>query len=493
MKQLTHKYSSAVQFLDVVALAIAFGCFAVVSVKGVTPAPDGSYPNFTTAEGLNALNNLTTGAGNTGVGCYSLFGVIAGSYNTAVGAGTLALNTGDQNTATGVAALLLNHTAISNTAAGFSALLNNDSTGNGLGAYNSAFGASAMLNNTDGDENAAFGESTMYQNTTGNFNTGIGDSALFHNQTGDGNTAVGRHALLNNTTDNNTAVGNQALFANTTGDSNTAVGFNALSSNTTPGGLAANTAVGSQALLSNTTGGDNVALGLLALVNNSTGSSNTAIGAAAGAQITADNNIDIGAAVAGVAGESNTTRVGNSNVTDTYITGIFFAQQGNQGGPVYCDADGKLYTLGSSKRFKEDIKAMDNASEALLALKPVTFRYKKDIEPTGTTQFGLVAEEVEKVNRDLVVRDKAGKTYSVRYDQINAMLLNEFLKPHRKVEEQQSQIANQETTIGKLKENIDALTRQLAKQATQIEEVGAQLELSNPAHRTVLNGADPDQ
>jgi Chaperone of endosialidase len=302
-------------------------------------------------------------------------------------------------------------------------------------------GYAALYNNTTGTRNTADGQSALVSNTTGSDNTATGRYALASNTAGNNNTAAGSNALVNNTGDSNTAIGSSALAANATGSTDTAVGANALASNTNSGGLAANTATGANALASNTSGGDNVGVGLLALFNNTTGSG-TAIGVGAGAQITGDNNIDIGSTVAGVAGESNTTRIGNSNVTDTYITGIFGAP-GFGGNPVYSDADGKLYTVASSKRFKEDIRPMDKSSEALLALKPVTFRYKKDIDPTGTTQFGLVAEQVEKVNRDLVVRDKAGKTYSVRYDQVNAMLLNEFLKEHRRVQELETTVAQQ--------------------------------------------------
>jgi len=123
---------------------------------------------------------------------------------------------------------------------------------------------------------------------------------------------------------------------------------------------------------------------------------------------------------------------------------------------------------------------MDTASEALFSLKPVTFRYKKEIDFAGTSQFGLVAEEVEKVNPALVVRDKDGKPYSVRYEQVNAMLLNEFLKEHRKNEEQQA-------TIAQLRSGMEALTATVKEQAAQIQKVSVQLEASKPLPQTVLN------
>jgi hypothetical protein len=168
------------------------------------------------------------------------------------------------------------------------------------------------------------------------------------------------------------------------------------------------------------------------------------------------------------------------NVDNSCYIGSIFNQTSSAGIPVLVNVNNKLGTTTSSKRFKEDIRPMGKASEALLALKPVAFRYKKEIDPAGKSQFGLVAEEVENVNPDLVVRDKQGKPYSVRYDQVNAMLLNEFLKEHRKNEEQQP-------TIERQQKQIDALTIQLTEQASQIQKVSAQLEVNKPAPQTVLN------
>jgi hypothetical protein len=422
--------------LSFLLVSSLLACFAILPVAhAVTPAPDGGYPGGNTAEGQSALLSLTTGGYNTGIGYLSLKSNATSSFNTAVGAGALVANSAAENTAVGTGALL----------------------SNGNGPQNTATGAFALLLNTTGGGNSAFGDRALGATTTG---------------------------------DNNTAVGLSALAANTGGSAHTAVGFQALANNTSSGGLAANTAVGTEALANNTTGGDNVGVGLLALVNNSTGNSNTALGTGAGAQITGDNNIDIGQTVAGVAGESNTTRIGNSNATTTFITGIFGAA-GFGGNPVYADADGRLYTVASSKRFKQDIKPMDKASEILLALKPVTFRYKKQIDPTGTTQFGLVAEEVEKVNRDLVVRDKSGKTYSVRYDQVNAMLLNEFLKEHKTIEEQEATIAQlkssaakQDTTVSELKKDIGIVMARLKEQTAQFQKVSAHIKLRKPVPQT---------
>jgi hypothetical protein len=290
---------------------------------------------------------------------------------------------------------------------------------------NTAEGQNALLSRTTGTFNSALGFFSLSALTAGNFCTGVGAGALLLT-TADANTAVGFAALLSNTTGAaNTATGYQALFQNATGDYNTANGA---------------------AALSNTTGSNNVALGSGAGLFATTGS----------------GNVYIGAGMQGVTGESDAC----------YIRSIF-GQTTASGIPVLINSSNKLGTTTSSKRFKEDIKPMDKASEALFALNPVTFRYKKDIDPDGIPQCGLVAEEVEKVNPDLVVRDKEGKPYSVRYDHVNAMLLNEFLKEHRKNEEQQATIARQQKQIEVL--------------AAGLQKVNARLEVIRPAPQTAVN------
>src|SRR5262245_39465784 len=459
------------------------------TVHAVVPPPDGGYPGFTTAEGTNALKNLTTGVANTGIGWYSLSATDVGSYNTAVGAGALDLNMADNNTAVGVAALLLNTTGINNTALGTAALEFNDS-----GEGNTATGAFALFSNTEGQFNTANGEFALYFNTTGERNTAIGDSALYQNTEGDRNTAVGNTVLLNNTigSDNtaigfnalffnnapgNTAVGSGALASNTSGQANTAVGLDALRSNVNGGFNTAtgyqtmvdnvagghNTAYGYNTLRMNTSGGDNTAIGETALFHNTTGGQNVALGEAAGLnQTTGSGNVYIGLGMVGVEGESNAC----------YIASIF-GQTSASGMPVLVNSNNKLGTAPSSKRFKKDIKPMDKASEALFALEPVTFHYQNEIDPVQTSQFGLVAEDVEQVNPDLVVRDKEGKTYSVRYDQVNAMLLNEFLKEHRTVQAQQQE--------------IDALQQELKNQRALIERVTARIGLDTAGARLVAD------
>jgi trimeric autotransporter adhesin len=423
----------------------ALGCCALCQIsQAVSPPPDGGYPGGNTAEGTSALLSRTSGGYNTAVGLFSLLSLTDGNFNTGVGAGTLLSNTADLNTATGAGALLSNVTGSDNTANGAFALFSNTT-----GSYNTATGVNALSSNIEGLNNNAFGWGALLSNTTGVSNNALGVRALQNNTVGNENVAVGEFALLSNTTgDGNTAIGYKALFSNTVGLSNSAFGWGALASNTS----SENTANGFSALASNTTGNRNTAIGSYALSNNTEGHDNVALGFGAGFNLTTgNNNVYIGDV--GVQGDSSACRIAS-----------IFGQTSFSGIPVYIDSGNKLGTSTSSKRFKDDIKPMDQASEALLALKPVTFRYKKEIDAAGTQQFGLVAEEVEKVNPALVVLDKEGKPYSVRYDQVNAMLLNEFLKEHRKVE--------------KLEAIAEAMNARLKKQETQLQKVNALLQVN---------------
>lgn len=324
---------------------------------------------------------------------------------------------------------------------------------------NTAEGQAALLSLTTGGFNTAVGFLSLRSASASSFNTAIGAGTLLAS-TGDDNTATGAGALLSNTTGvDNTANGTLALLNNTEGAQNTANGDSALFANTIG---SFNTATGFNALANNIDGSSNTANGHAALFNNTSGSNNVAVGRLAGSNLdTGDNNIDIGYNVLGVAGESNTIRIGNNDITDTFIRGISGATASG-GAAVFVNSNGKLGTMTSSARFKEQIKPMDQASEVLFSLKPVTFHYKKEIDPAGIPQFGLVAEEVEKVSPDLVIHDAAGKPQTVRYEQINTMLLNEFLKAHRKIGEQQKQ--------------IDILMTQLKEQSAQIERVSARVE-----------------
>jgi hypothetical protein len=339
---------------------------------------------------------------------------------------------------------------------------------------NTVLGENALLNNT-GSSNTATGWNALFSNTSGADNTAIGLDALYSNATGSLNTATGDSALYSNTTGNyNTANGSGALKSNTEGGGNTATGFDALLSNITGSG---NTAIGYQALSFNNHGYNNTATGDGALLNNTGGISNIALGASAGINLTTGrNNIYIGNA-GGSSGESAKIRIGTTGTQmATFIAGISGVTVPS-GVNVIVGTDGKLGTVVSSKRFKEDIKPMDKASEVILSLQPVTFHYKKDLDPERVPQFGLVAEEVEKVNPDLVARDEQGKPYTVRYDQVNAMLLNEFLKEHRRVEQLTKDF---ESKLAEQQKQIDALTAGLQK-------VSAQLETSKSAWRTVSN------
>ena len=330
---------------------------------------------------------------------------------------------------------------------------------NTTGISNTADGAGALQANTTGDDNTATGISALEKNTGGRFNTGTGASALDSNTLGNSNTATGLNAL----------------FFNTTGSNNTAHGVNALLNNTT---AANNSAMGMFALQNNTIGHDNSALGFQALNKSTTGNNNVALGMNAGANLTTgSNNIDIGNP--GVAGEAGKIRIGKQGTQNgTFIAGI--AGVAVTGSPVVVNASGKLGVGGtSSARFKKGIQPMDKASEAILALKPVTFRYKEEIDPDGIPQFGLIAEQVEKVNPDLITRDEDGKPTTVRYEAVNAMLLNEFLKEHHRVQELEKDLR---TTIAQQQKQIEALTSGLQK-------VTGQLTLS----KTALKLADNKQ
>ena len=366
------------------------------------------------------------------------------------------------NTAEGDNALFSLTTGTSNTAIGFAALVS-DTTGD----FNTAEGSGALFFNTTGFQNTATGVNALASNTTGSSNTANGVNALIRNTIGFQNAATGVQALFSNTTGfQNAATGVQALFSNTTGFHNAAAGFQALLSNTTGNH---NTADGDNALVHNTTGILNTAVGGHALDQNITGSSNVALGFQAGFNITGNGNVCIGQNIVGLAGESNVTRIGNIGST-AQANGVF----------VTVGAGGKLGFQVSSRRYKDDIKPMDKASEALFALKPVSFRYKREIDPARSPDFGLIAEDVATVNPDLVARDEEGKIVTVRYQAVNAMLLNEFLKEHRKVEEQ-------EKTIAELKSGMTVLAATVKEQAAQIQKVSARLDANKTDPQIVLN------
>jgi hypothetical protein len=409
-KELTIKGNQIMKNITLTTMLLALGLLALASTtQAVVPPPDGGYPGGNTAEGTNALLSRTTGLYNTAIGIYSLLSITDGNFCTAVGAGALLSNTAGQNTATG---------------------------------------AGALLSNTTGDSNTAIGTFTLFSNTIGLGNTATGFDALFSNTEGAGNTATGYQALSSNTTGvANTANGTLALHGNTIGEFNTASGDGAL--------------------FNNTEGFGNTANGGSALSSNSTGNNNTALGYNAGFNITGTGNVCIGEGVLGVAGEFNTTWIRNIHNTVQPVVGT-------DPDNVTVNSAGRLGRGDvSSRRYKHDIKPMDNASEAILALKPVTFRYNKEYDATQTLAYGLIAEDVAQVYPDLVGRNREGQPESIRHEQINAMLLNEFLKAHRKMEEQQKQ--------------IDALTVQLKEQAAQIQKVSARVEMSRPPQQVAMD------
>jgi hypothetical protein len=383
------------------ALLLIILCFVAVAatIQAVVPPPDGGYPGENTAEGQNALFNLTSGGFNTAVGWVSLHSETTGSFNTAVGAGTLFRNNADENTAIGTGALLSNTAGLRNTATGAFALFSNG------GAANNA--------------NQPSGE-------PGSFNTANGD---------------------------------QALFSNTEGGTNTAVGY--------------------RPLRDNTTGFGNTAIGTDSLANNSTGNGNIALGNVAGAAV---SNVDNVIAISAL----------GQNVSNTCFIGQIYTniqpQVGTDPDLVTINSNGRLGRANvSSRRYKHDIQPMHTASEAIYALKPVSFRYHKQYDQTQTIAFGLIAEEVADANPDLVGRNPEGQPESVRYEQINAMLLNEFLKEHRKGEEQDCKIQEQETTITELRSEIRNLAVLVNEQGSELRKVSAQLQIGNAAAQAIAS------
>jgi len=363
---------------------------------------------------------------NTAEGQNALQSLTSGGYNAAIGWLSLgSLTTGSFNTGVGAATLALN-LGEENTATGAGALLSNTT-----GANNTAIGGFALLSNVDAGRNTAVGSRALFAHTIGAYNNAVGAFALFSDTEGEANNAVGDEALFNNTTGTgNTAMGDSALHANMIGSQNTAIGRNALS-------------------------------------NNIAGSDITALGASAGEGVTnADHVICIGHTGANV---SNSCYIGH-----IYGATIDPGTALNAG----IDANGKLGTTSSSRRFKRDIKPMDKASDAILALKPVAFHYKSDAK--NTPCFGLIAEEVAEISPELVVRDKQGKPHSVRYDQVNAMLLNEFLKEHQKN-------TQQESTIAELKAELATLAATVREQSAEIQKVGAELESTKRGEQVALN------
>jgi uncharacterized coiled-coil protein SlyX len=335
----------------------------------------------------------------------------------------------------------------------------------GRGNGNTAEGWEALGHLTTGFYNTAMGTFALENLTSGNYNTAIGFQALTPTN-GSDNVAIGALALSHNISSQNVAIGTAALGSNRIGGGNTAVGENALRSNTSGGN---NVAVGNGALYFGN-GNQNIALGFLA-------GSNTGNGG---------GNIYIGAQMLGNASDINHTYI--ANISSTNVSGA---------GTDTVTVDlttGLIGHLTSSRRYKEEIKPMENASETIYRLHPVTYRYKKAIDPTQSAAFGLIAEDVAEINPNLVARDAKGQPETVHYEMVNAMLLNEFLKEHRTVEEQECTIREQDATIAEVKSNaarqgatVARLQKQIDALTAGLQKLSAQLEVSKAAPQTALN------
>jgi hypothetical protein len=506
-------------------VAIALCWFALSPPLKAQDCPSTCPGGGNTGVGNNALDSVTTGINNTAVGAGALTADTGGDYNVAVGNGALQSNTtGFQNMAIGAEALANNIVGNFNMAIGFRALFMN--TGN----RNSAVGAAALRNNADASDNTAIGSEALRENQTGQQNTAIGAGALRANTTVGDNTAVGFHALTaSQTSFGNLAIGDRALESFIGAGTNTTNGFN--------------TAVGSLALNAEQTGQENTAVGRRALEFLVTGSNNTAIGWRAGDNYTGDEsgNIVIGRAVSGTTGESNFIRIGDNLPSDGIVIGASPGVQAvtvgtgllSQGISILSTIFGSTMQIGrglptvgtstfiggiagfaqptagtvldvsietnaasvnfqrlgadtSSRRYKEDIKPMDKLSEAIYKLKPVTYRTTKETNPAQPIAFGLIAEDVAEVCPDLAAIVD-GQPMGVHYKALGVMLLNEFLKEHKKVEEQQASIAELKSTVASQQKEMQFLTAQLKEQAAQIQKVSAQLEASKPAPKVVAN------
>jgi hypothetical protein len=461
------------------SVLLAFACFTASPMALArplptpTPTPTATPPlgedrgnGNSAAENVGALNITTTGQYNTAHGWHAL------SANT----------TGSDNTANGSYALFSNMTGWSNTAVGAYSLQNNTT-----GSRNDALGDSALWSNTTGSWNVAMGTNALGDNTTGGGNIAVGDDAPSANTTGGENTAVGDVALESNTTGSgNVAVGSETLAYSASASynlqgANTAVGYRALEYTGAPwvtgAGGDGNTAVGDRAMLYNVDGSFNCAFGLLALSaagGTTNGVANTAIGNRAGYGLTSGiGNVYIGEQeMARDTSESYHTYIHNINTTSV---------SGGSADTVTIDLNtGLLGHLTSSRRHKEDIKAMDNASETLYRLKPVTYRYKKEIDRNQVLDYGLIAEEVAEIDPNLALRNEKGEIESVRYNAINVMLLNEFLKAHKAFVEEQGRVK-------KLEAGLAGLLATVKEQAAQIEKVSAEVQIRKPIQSLARN------
>jgi hypothetical protein len=325
-------------------------------------------------------------------------------------------------------------------------------TSNITGYYNSFSGVDAGASNINGHENTYYGNEAGYLNITGSYNT-----------------FSGAFAGYNNTSYWNTFSGYDAGYSNTTGSGNTFTGYEAGLSNTTG---SSNTFEGQGAGASNLNGSSNTFLGPYAGYNNLTGGSNTFVGAGAGNNnLTGNYDIYIGNAGPSSQNESNAIRIGDpSNQRSAYFAGIYNSTS-SSGVPVYINSLGQLGTLTSSLRFKEEIRDMGDRSSALMKLRPVTFLYKPEYDKgPRTLQYGLIAEEVAEVYPDLVAYEPDGKPYTVKYQYLTTMLLNEAQKQYRRAEAEAEIITSQEQKIEELEERLSRLEQLVANQERVVAE-----------------------
>jgi hypothetical protein len=374
--------------------------FYVLSILTGAAGSTAADAQVITWYGTGALNSNTSGVGNEAFGGNALYWNTGGSQNVAYGYDALAYNiTGGYNLAVGSYSLLLNTT----------------------GSYNNANGFESMYYNTTGKYNVALGSYSLFSNTTGGYNSALGYIALYKNTTGQQNTGFGTGALYTNTTGSyNSASGSFGLHDNTTGSSNNASGYGAL--------------------YKNTTGVNNNAMGVFAMGSNTTGSNNIAMGQYSGYNaVTGSNNIEIGSR--GSASDNNVIRLGSPGTqAATYVAGVSGVNV-TGGATVVVNSLGQLGVVSSSRRYKEDIRSMGDASDRLLALRPVTFKYKKaDENGQKPEQYGLIAEEVAKVMPELVVYNQKGQPETVAYQTLAPLLLNELQREHREVAALQAEV-----------------------------------------------------
>ncbi len=438
-----------------------------LALSHVTPAPVGGH---CVPFALNPTTYSMFGCANTASGFAALAQNTTGFSNTAIGAGVLfADTTGAYNTAIGTLAMFHNTTGYANSAVGNLAMFANVG-----GQYNMATGNYSLYSNTSGNDNTASGVSALYFNTTGSLNTGTGTNALA-NSNGNSNTATGAYSLVaNNNGSYNVAVGTSALANNystpgvaggVSSSYNVAVGYRALYNNTTAQSGGYNTAVGYYSLRNNA-GINNSALGSGALNQNTTGVGNTALGTNAGTTLTTGSfNTYVGYSVPGIAATDNyVTQIGVFSQPaggptynpKTYIAGITGTVLSGTPAQVFVSSSGQLGVVASSERYKTDINSLGTTSERLAKLRPVSFHLKAD--PDGTVQYGLIAEEVDKVYPELVIRDKEGKIQGVRYDELAPMLLNEMQKQQSTIAAQTSEIHVLETQNAETRKQLAELT-----------------------------------